>query len=119
MKQGMYKSDPVLASLDIEKTVQFYEEKLGFVRSYCDENYGIVQRDSISIHFWHCADKIFPENTSCYVYVTAIKDLYQEYTKAGVIHPNGSLDEKPWGTIEFAILDSDGNMIKFGQNPTS
>lgn len=111
----LLKSDPVLASLDIEKTVQFYETKLGFKRSWCDENYGIVHRDRISLHFWHCDDKIFPENTSCYVYVNDVTSLFSEYQAAGVVHPNGTMEDKPWGMREFAILDEDGNMIKFGQ----
>jgi hypothetical protein len=115
MKKGMYKSDPVLASLEIEKTVQFYEDQLGFKRSWCDENYGIVNRDQISIHFWHCDDKIFPENTSCYIYVDDVEVLFEEYQQSGVVHPNGELEVKPWDMKEFAILDEDGNMIKFGQ----
>lgn len=114
----MYKSDPVLASLDIEKTVAFYEETLGFRRAWCDENYGIVHRDAISLHFWHCDNNIFPENTSCYVYVEGVDALYEEYQRAGVVHPNGPLENKPWGMREFAILDEDGNMIKFGENLT-
>jgi len=117
----MYQSDPVLASLDIGKTVAFYVEKLGFSISWQDENYGIVKRDNIAIHFWHCDDRIFPENTSCYVHIQdEIEALYAEYQQAGVVHPNGAMDNKPWGMREFAILDNDGNMIKFGQkNQTS
>ena len=42
--------------------------------------------------------------------------LYSELQKTDVIHPNGQLGDKPWGTREFAVLDEDGNMIKFGQN---
>lgn len=113
--KGMYKSDPVLASLDIPKSVAFYEEKLGFKRSWCDEGYGIVNREQISIHFWHCKDKIFPENTSCYIYVDNVDQLYKEYQKAAVIHPNGQLEDKPWGVREFAILDNYGNLIRIGQ----
>lgn len=116
MDKGMFKSDPVLASLEIEETVKFYEDKLGFKRSWCDQNYGIVNRDRISIHFWHCDNKIFPENTSCYIYVDNVEKLFQEYKKVGVVHPNGALEDKPWGMREFAILDKDGNMIKFGEN---
>ena len=111
----MYKSDPVLAALDIEKLVEFYENKLGFKRSWCDAGYGIVNRDDIGIHFWRCDNKIFPENTSCYVYVQDVDSLYTEYQKAGVIHPNGPLEDKPWGVREFSILDLYGNLIRFGE----
>ncbi len=114
--QKMIKSDPVLAALDIPRLVAFYENKLGFKRSWCDEGYGIVHRDGIGIHFWRCNDKIFPENTSCYVYVEGVDALYEEFSKAGVIHPNGKLGDKPWGLREFSILDLDGNLIRFGEH---
>lgn len=108
---------PVLASLDIPKSVQFYEDKLGFRRTFCDEGYGIVVRDGIPIHFWKCDDKIFPENTSCYVYMKeGVEKLYEEYKPHGVIHPNSKLEDHPWGMREFAILDNYGNMIRFGQD---
>jgi hypothetical protein len=36
--------------------------------------------------------------------------------KNGVsIHPNGSLEIKPWKQKEFSILDSDYNLLTFGE----
>lgn len=107
---------PVLASLNMANTLHFYASKLGFEISYSDENYGIVHRDEIQLHFWKCNDKIHPENTSCYVYVDEIELLYEEMQQANVVHPNGKLEEKPWGMKEFAITDEDGNLIRFGRN---
>ncbi len=115
----LQRSHPVLASLDIQETVAFYENTLGFRPLWKDEGYGIVSRDEITIHFWHCDDKIFPENTSCYVDVTEVDQLYEEMQQAGVIHPNGKLQDQPWGMREFAIVDLDGNLIRFGQNINS
>ena len=106
---------PVLASLDIAKTLEFYQQKLACSISYQDENYGIVQRDQISVHFWKCNDPEIPKQTSCYVFVEEIDALYQELSVQKIIHPNGKLEDKPWGVREFAILDSDGNLIKFGE----
>jgi len=111
----LMKAMPVLASLDTAKTVAFYEGRLGFTHSYLDTNYAIVHRDGICIHFWKCTDKVFPENTSCYVDAVGIEGLYAEMKAAGVVHPNGSLTDQPWGMRKFAILDEDGNMIKFGE----
>lgn len=108
---------PVLASMDIHKTVTFYKEKLGFDKpGWIDENYAVIGRDKVEIHFWKCNNKIFPENTSCYIYVENVDGLYLEMQNSKVIHPNGSLEDKPWGVREFSILDIDGNLIRFGQN---
>ena len=113
------KSDPVLAALDVERLVQFYENKLGFHRTWCDANYGIVKRDEIAIHFWHCNDPIHPQNTSCYLWVTNIDQLYEAFQAAGVIHPNGPLEDKPWGVREFSALDLDGNLLRIGELPAN
>jgi len=107
---------PVLASLNIDKTVTFYKEKLGFDKiGWKDKNYAVIGRDKVEIHFWKCNNKIHPENTSCYIQVEEVDELYEEMKITGVVHPNGPLQNQPWGMREFAILDQDGNMIKFGQ----
>lgn len=108
---------PVLASLNIDKTVSFYQEKMGFDKiGWKDKNYAVIARDEVEVHFWKCNNKIYPENTSCYIHVEDVDGLYKEMKSAGVVHPNGPLKNQPWGMREFAVLDQDGNMIKFGQN---
>lgn len=115
-KPHLLKGIPVLASLNTKKTVEFYKTKLGFNKiGYLDDNYAVIARDNFVVHFWKCDDKIHPENTSCYVDVEDIDILYEELKTFGVIHPNGTLKNHPYGMREFAILDLDGNMIKFGQ----
>lgn len=115
-KSHLLRGIPVMASLNIKKTVDFYQTKLGFDRiGYLDENYAVIGRDNFVLHFWKCNNKMIPENTSCYVDVEDIDTLYEELSAFNVIHPNGKLEDKPYGMREFAILDNDGNLIKFGQ----
>ncbi|MBD0335770.1 MAG: VOC family protein [Cyanobacteria bacterium Co-bin13] len=105
---------PILASLDITKTIQFYCSVLGFTKIYEESGvYGIVQRDVVQVHFWACSKKHIAENTACRINAQGIDALYSEYRHKGVIHPNAPLQEKPWGNREFAILDEDGNLITF------
>ncbi len=105
---------PVLASLDIPKTVEFWVGTLGFTSVYQEPgSYGIVQRDAVQIHFWNCNDKSIPALTSCRVGVKEIDGLYEEMRSQGVIHPNGTIQRQPWGMNEFTILDSDGNCVTF------
>lgn len=115
MNISLFKSAiPVLVSLDIHKTVEFYCSVLGFSVIYEEPGvYGIVQRDDVQIHFWASSDKYLAENTGCRISVQSIDALYAEYQPKQVIHPNAPLQEKPWGTREFAILDQDGNLITF------
>lgn len=106
---------PVLASLDIEATQRFYANKLGFVAVARYDDYGIVERDGVQIHFWLTDDVDIPKATSCRVDVDGVDQLHEEMNASGVVHPNGPLTDQPWGLREFAVLDGDGNMITFGQ----
>ncbi len=108
---------PPLAFLKIAKNVQFYQEKMGLDKiGRQDEHYAVVGRDNVKLHFWKCNDKIHPENASCYIYAEEIDALHRELKAAGVLHPNGPLEDRPWGTREFAVLDEDGNCITFGKD---
>lgn len=109
------KAVPVLASLNIDATEKFYQEKLGFetINNYGD--YLIMQREGLMLHFVLTDDKYIAENTSCYVYVKDVDELYAECEVADVVHPNGKLADQFYGVRDFSILDEDGNLIKFGQ----
>lgn len=108
---------PVLASLDIERSASFFESTLGFTKIYVAQGeYGVVTRGDVSIHLWACNDKRIAEATSCRVRVTEVKALYEHCKQFGIVHPRAHLEEKPWGTIEFAIVDPDGNLIAFHEN---
>ena len=103
---------PVLASLDIGASLDFFR-KLGFeTRDFGDSNYGIAIREHIEIHFWHCADRHIAENTSCYVRVNDIHALRSDL--AGRIDV-GEVVETPWGMDELYVQDPSGNLVKFGQ----
>lgn len=105
---------PILASLDIEKSVDFFASKLGFTKIHVAQGeYGIVGRGKVFLHFWACGDKYIAEATSCRVQVSGVRDLYEHCCQETIVHPNAPLSEKPWGTLEFAVLDPDGNLITF------
>ena len=72
---------PVLASLDIATSLDYFH-KLGFkTHNFGDKNYGIAIREHIEIHFWLCPDKHVAENTSCYVRVNDIHALRADFAK--------------------------------------
>ncbi len=106
---------PKLASLNIARSVAFYRDRLGFEATTELEEYAILRRGEITIHLWPCDDENIPKMTGCYVRVRNIEPLYREYSAQGVIHPNGDLGARPWGMLEFAVLDNDGNLIQFGE----
>ena len=107
---------PALASLDIQRSVDFFCSVLGFEQIHAAQGeYGIVCRGPVEIHFWACAEPHVAANTSCRVQVAGIEALYSACQAAGVVHPCASLGERPWGTIEFGVLDPDNNLVTFFQ----
>ena len=105
---------PKLASLDVERSLTFFEQ-LGFERCGSYPDYGIIKRDGVELHFWLCTDPSIPKETGCRIEVEGIDELFKEFSAQGVIHPNGRLSDKPWGVREFSILDIDGNLLTFQQ----
>jgi len=105
---------PVLASLDIQRSAEFFVSKLGFTKDHVAQGeYGIVSNGPVQIHFWACTDRHIAEATGCRVQVQGIEGLHAKCASNAIVHPNAPLTGKPWGTKEFAILDPDGNLVTF------
>jgi catechol 2,3-dioxygenase-like lactoylglutathione lyase family enzyme len=114
---SLVSATPVLPSLDIERTVAFYRDKLAFKEIHAAAGgYAIVERGPVELHFWFTEDAALPKASGCRIHVTGIDDLYAQCQNAGIVHPHGRLTTKPWGTREFAILDSEGNCLTFWQD---
>ncbi|MBN9297076.1 MAG: VOC family protein [Filimonas sp.] len=107
------RSTPILASLNEAESIVFYTEKLGFTFYENNNGYLIFERDGIHIHLFACADPGVCRNMGCYIYVTQIEDLYNEYKQRDLIHPNGDLRLMPWGLRQFAVADNNGNIFYF------
>jgi len=105
---------PKLASLDIARSLSFFE-RLGFCSRFSSPSYGVAERDGVAIHFWRCSDPRIPNETGCRIIVEGIDELHATYAALDVVHPNGQLEAKPWGVREFSILDVDGNLVTFQQ----
>lgn len=106
---------PILAFLDTQETVRFYQ-RLGFECQDDWKGYLMCRRDDIEIHLWQCDDPAIPKNTGCYVRVDQINELHEQCRSLECVHPNGQLERKPWGMLQFSILDNSGNIIHFGQH---
>lgn len=106
---------PVLPSLDLEASLDFYETKLGFRRNIESDDYCGVERDGIQIHFWLCREPELPENSSCRINMTGVDALHEECRAAGIVHPDGALETKEWGFREFTVVDPHGNLVVFAE----
>lgn len=98
-------------------TKEFYLERLGFTELGDHGDYLMIKKDEIEIHLFEFKELDPKENYGMvYIRTTAIEELFKSFLDGGIkIHPNGSLQIKPWGQKEFSLLDPDNNLLTFGQ----
>jgi catechol 2,3-dioxygenase-like lactoylglutathione lyase family enzyme len=110
---------PKLPMRDKAITKDFYLHKLGFENAsdHDYDGYLMVKKDGIEIHFFEFKSLNPKENYGqVYIRTEHIDQVFQNFINKHVeIHPNGHLQEKPWGQKEFSILDPDLNLLTFGQ----
>ncbi len=111
---------PKLPMRNKKTTLAYYTATLGFsvFGSLHHEAYLMLEKENIQLHFF-LFEALNPKKNYGQIYIrtTDIKVLYEELVKRNVsIHPNGKLEAKPWGQLEFSLLDPDTNLITFGQH---
>jgi len=110
--------NPKLPMRDLDVTKKYYLDKLCFSELGDYGDYFIVKKDNIEIHFFEFKELKPKENYGqVYIRTNDIESFYQSLLEKKIdIHPNGSLESKPWGQREFSLLDPDNNLLTFGQN---
>jgi hypothetical protein len=96
---------PVLPSLDIGETQDFYATQLGLRRC-----------QGMELHFRLTDDRTLCERTSVYLRGGGIGDLHREFSDRAV--PTLSpMEVRPWNMEEFYIHDPHGNLLRFARIP--
>jgi catechol 2,3-dioxygenase-like lactoylglutathione lyase family enzyme len=109
---------PKLPMRDKAATREFYIHRLGFNEFGADHPaYLMVEKDQVQIHFFEFPGLDPKENYGqVYIRTDHIDELYRSLQDRHLsIHPNGPLENKPWGQREFSMLDPDHNLLTFGQ----
>jgi uncharacterized glyoxalase superfamily protein PhnB len=119
MKPTINSIAPNLPANDVLKAVEWYEQKLGFTRIFIhpeeSPTCGAVVRDGAEIQLFQMNIDPKKSDWMSHLRVTGIEQLYEEYSKQDVIHPNGKLQVKPWGDKEFTVIDLDGACLTFSE----
>lgn len=111
---------PTMPSRDFTATKAFYA-RLGFTigSEYDAEGYLILERNAAELHFFRHPDHT-PETSDhgAYVRVDDTKVLSAEFASLGLpaagIPRFAPAEDKRWGMCELAIVDPDGNLLRFG-----
>jgi catechol 2,3-dioxygenase-like lactoylglutathione lyase family enzyme len=107
---------PQLPSTCLERTSQFYRQKLGFREVGRYPELLVLKLQEQELQFWLTADATLAETSSCYVRVTGIEALHAAYAAVpDLLRLEHALAVRAWGMNEFYVLDPDGNLLKFGE----
>jgi hypothetical protein len=102
---------PIFAVRDLESAMAHYD-RLGFTtRAYVGGGYGFATRDGIEIHLGvvPAEDR---RTSGAYLFVEDADELAATWRAAGVdVHPP---QDTEWGQREGAVVDPDGNVLRFG-----
>ncbi|MGA8430496.1 MAG: VOC family protein [Candidatus Sulfotelmatobacter sp.] len=124
-KATIVSAEPQLFVADIERSCEFFREKLGFslVFSYGKPSYyAQVVRDAAHLNL-RCVERTVIESgvrdreellSASMTVATAdeIKLLFLEFQSAGVNFQQ-KLKKQPWGAKNFVVKDPDGNLLLF------
>jgi len=105
---------PTFPAADPAASAVWYRDRLGFAVKATMEDYAIVGRGEVEIHFWRCADKAIAAATSAYVRPDDIDVLHAELAGAAEGGRISEVADRDWGMREFYVWDPDGNLLRFG-----
>ena len=126
----MLRAIPALPVRDIERSVEFYRDKLGFALVHQEAEFAIFRRDAVEIHLWTAVDEAWRTGggsspvvsgaesfiagtASCRVEAERVDELYRELHQLGILEANAQPRNQPWGSREFNVKDPDNNLVTF------
>jgi len=103
---------PIFPVRDLDVALAHYA-RLGFAtRAYEGGGYGFAVADDVEIHLGVVANFDDHGHASAYLFVEDADVVAADWEAAGVhVHPP---QDTEWGQHEGAVVDPDGNIIRFG-----
>ena len=113
------KISPMLAVADMEETLAFYHDILGFTPRMKSAEYAIVERDGQTIHFMKAASeevmRCVRGHTEIYIEVSNIASLWEHVKTFKGRYPSRDLFDRDYGMTEFHIGDPNGCLVFVGE----
>jgi catechol 2,3-dioxygenase-like lactoylglutathione lyase family enzyme len=110
---------PMLAVADMEKTVAFYQEVLGFTPIMKSPEYSIVERDGQTIHLQKAESQEVMNcvrgHTEIYVEVSGIHPLWEHVKSFKTRYKIRDLFDRDYGMTEFHISDPNDCLVFVGE----
>jgi hypothetical protein len=85
---------------------------------YRDEELAVVERDTAKTYVVQSPEFARKDRPEIAIETDTIEELYQEIStcRPDMLHPNAKvISRRPWGALEFALLDKTGVCVVFRQ----
>ena len=110
---------PMLAVANLDETLAFYRDVLGFNVALESPQYAIVERDGATIHFMPAADESVLQavrgHTQIYIEVEDIAALWAHVQTFKGRHRLRDPFDRPYGMTEFHLSDPNDCLVFVGQ----
>jgi catechol 2,3-dioxygenase-like lactoylglutathione lyase family enzyme len=102
---------PILRVADLDASVAYYVERLGFSLQWRADPVASVRRDGAALML--CAGDQGQAGTWVWASTSDADALYEEFQRRGarLRHPPSNY---PWGSRECQVSDPDGHVLRFG-----
>ncbi|MGD9961465.1 bleomycin resistance protein [Nocardioides sp.] len=117
---------PILKSADFDATTSFWST-FGFADRGRWPDYLVLRHEGLAVelHFWldPAADR-WTNDVGCYVRFSDPEEAYACHASwaAATVPAPGELSRpevKPWGALEFHVIDVHGNLVRIGGFPST
>jgi hypothetical protein len=116
MQKFFYKTVPFLPVKDLEETVRYYKNELGFTDEWfwgSPPTDAGCHRDDLSLLFNQnlaLAERI--EGFEMVMFVDDVDGIYAEFKRNPAIEITSPIKNEPWGIREFTIRDINGYFLR-------
>jgi len=106
----------LLASLDFDQTIAFYQ-RLDFTLISRHDDYLLMRHGESGpeLHFWLTEDRSIAEATGAYVRSSDVDALSARWRAQSPGARITKPEDKSWGMREFYVFDPSGNLLRVGQ----
>lgn len=101
----MLEAVPALPVSDMDTSIAFYRDTLGFTLVHEEEGFAVLGWDEVQVHLWHAydekwrrvgkpspvvtgAESFLAGTASCRIGLDGVDDLYAKLVSHEIIHPN-------------------------------
>lgn len=102
----------------LEEGLDLFVQCLGFKVVHQDEGLAVVERDGAKVYIVVSPEYAAKDRPEIAIETDTIDELYEEIKgrRPEMLHPNANrIQRKPWGSLEFAVLDRTTVCVVFRQ----